>query len=322
MKGEEPAYPATKSVVVSGKTALGAVTVALLWALCYPLITTAVRYAPPLHIGALRAVIAGFSLVILGVALGRPNPRNREWLAVVGIGAFSTSMGFAGMFLAGGRISPGIATVIANTQPLLAAVIGYFALGERFVGWQGAGMVVAFIGIGLVATPALAGSGVEGGAVTSPGVAYVLMGAVGVAAGNVIMKRFASRLDPISATGWQLLVGGSLLFGVIALQGSPGSIEWSGPLLFALAGLAIPGTAIVFVLWFALIQRAPLNALNVFSFLTPVFALAIGAALYGERFNALEIAGTCLVIGGAWMARRRKRQPAQDLLSKEEKDAA
>lgn len=302
--------------------ALGAVTVALLWALCYPLITTAVRYAPPLQIGALRAVLAGFVLVALGLLLGRPSPRGRGWLAVIAIGACSTGMGFAGMFLAGGRIGPGIATVIANTQPLLAALIGYFALGERLVGWQAAGMAAAFAGIAIIAVPAVFLEPSAKGTVSAAGVAFVLMAAVGVAAGNVIMKRFAARLDPIVATGWQLLAGGILLLLLVSLWGPSGSISWTVPFLLALTGLAIPGTAIAFALWFALIRRAPLNALNVFSFLTPVFALAIGAALYDERFSGLEIAGGGFVIAGAWMASRRKRGAASDFAERAGKEAA
>jgi hypothetical protein len=37
-------------------------------------------------------------------------------------------MGFSGMFLAGGLVSPGLATVLANIQPLIATVLGYFVL--------------------------------------------------------------------------------------------------------------------------------------------------------------------------------------------------
>lgn len=321
MSSESHTSPVVKSAKVGTKTAAGAVIVALLWALCYPLITTAVRYAPPLHIGALRAALAGVLLIVVGVVLRRPNPRGREWFAVTAIGVCSTGLGFAGMFLAGGRIGPGLASVIANTQPLLAAMLGYFVLGEKLEGRQAAGMIVAFIGIGLVAAPALSGPD-NTGATSLAGIAFVLMGAIGVATGNVVMKRFALRLDPIMATGWQLLVGSLLLFGVVALRGSPVSIEWTGPLLLALNGLAIPGTAIAFVLWFALIRRAPLNALNVFSFLTPVFALAIGAGLYGERFGIWEIAGSSVVVGGAWIAAQTTPQPAQATVSAQEKVSA
>lgn len=292
---------------IAPKHVAGAVTVALLWALCYPLITTAVRYAPPLHIGALRAALAGVLLVVLSLALRRPSPRGVDWVAVIAIGVSSTGLGFAGMFMAGGRISPGVATVIANSQPLFAAIIGYFALGERLEGWQSAGMLTAFSGIAVVAAPAVLWAP-PGGSVSVAGVAFVLLGAVGVAVGNVIMKGFVTRLDVIAATGWQLLAGSVVLFlAASALADPSNTIRWTAPFVLSVLGLAIPGTAIAFALWFSLLGRAPLNSLNVFSFLTPVFALGIGAAFYNEHLTVFEIAGACLVIAGAWMATLRAR---------------
>jgi len=280
----------------------GAVAVALLGALCYPLVTPAVQYAPPLQLGGLRALLGGLMLVVFSEWTGRRRPQGRQWLAVVAIGVCSTGLGFAGMFLAGGRVTPGIATVIANTQPLLAAVLGSFVVGETLKRFQLVGMGVAFAGVALVAIPTLLPS--SGVAVSPSGIGFVLIGAVGVAFGNVVMKRFAADLDAISATGWQLLVGSACLLGTAALMEPSAVVRWTSPLPLSLVGLAGPGTAVAFALWFALIRRAPLNHVNVFSFLTPVFALIIGAGLYGERLGPFALIGSGFVLAGAWVAVR------------------
>lgn len=287
------------------REAMGATLVALLWALCYPLIATATAAAPPILIGALRALVAGILLVLVSVGLGRRQPRGRDWIIVVGIGATWTALGFGGMFLAGGQLSPGLATVIANAQPLMAALIGYWILDERLETSQAVGLGIAFTGIALVAAPALLWA--DGNTVGSAGgISYVLLGALGVAMGNVLMKRYSSRLDAIASTGWQLLIGAVFLFVAASLSSSPISFQWTPRSLLALAGLAIPGTAVAFALWFALLDRAPLNSLNVFTFLTPIFALGIGIFFYGERLTSLQLFGALLVLGGAWMAARRE----------------
>lgn len=292
----------TTSLGVEGT--LGAIAVALLWALCYPLVTTAVEFAPPLYTGALRALLAGLVLVALSLPLGRPRPRGAEWLAVVAIGASSTGLGFGGMFLAGGRVSPGLATVVANSQPLLAALIAYFALRERLTGRQAIGMAVAFIGIALIASKALEPADSTG--LSLAGILFVLLGAIGVALGNVVMRKFADRLDALTATGYQLLIGSMLLFlGAFATESSD-QIRCTPSFLLTLAGLAIPGTAVAFALWFSLLERVPLNVVNVFSFLTPVFALAIAAGFYDERLTRLQILGACLILGGAWISARAR----------------
>lgn len=280
---------------------LGGVSVAALWSVCYPLVTVAVEHAAPLRIAALRAGLAGLTLLLFSIATRRPMPHGREWVAVLVIGLTATSLGFGGMFMAGGRISPGIAEVVANAQPFLAALMGYVALREPLRGRQIAGMALAFAGIAMVAIPAMGAA--AGSTVTGPGLAFVVAAAFGVASGNVLMKHFSARLDPVVTTAWQLLAGGTVLFVVVVFVDDPGgTVQWSPALIWALVGLAIPGTAIAYVLWFGLLARAPLNSLNVFSFLTPVFGLALGWWFFDERLSVLQFGGAGLVVSGAVVA--------------------
>ena len=108
------------------------VVVILLWAICYPLINTGLNSSPPLLFAAMRSVVAGMTLVVFGLATGRTFPKGRIiWFVLVLVGIFSSTLGFTGMFYAGDKISPGLATVLSNIQPLIAAVIGYFVLKGR-----------------------------------------------------------------------------------------------------------------------------------------------------------------------------------------------
>lgn len=280
--------------------ALGATLVALLWSLCYSLITIAVAHGPALTVAALRAGIAGGFLIVVSLLLGRGLPRRSDWAAIVSVGLSATTLGIGSMFLAGGRVSPGIAEVIANSQPFMTAILGYFVLSERLGRWQVLGMVVAFAGIGLVAGPSLIA---QDGTSTSLGIGFVLLGALGTAIGNVQMKRYAAA-DPLLLTAWQITVGGLALAVGALVTGSPWP-NWSTPFTWALIGLALPGTAFAFVLWFALLKRAPLNRLNVFSFLVPIFGLGLARVFFDERLSPLQIAGVAFVLIGAGIAGRR-----------------
>ena len=106
--------------------------VMLLWALCFPLISIGLSLSSPLYFAALRSLVAGVGLVIPAAVLRRPLPRQLNlWMGILGVGLSYTSAGFAGMFLAGGVVSPGLASVLANMQPLIAAILAFFLLGER-----------------------------------------------------------------------------------------------------------------------------------------------------------------------------------------------
>lgn len=294
--------PMRVSTVISVRDTILLLVVGFLWAICYPLIETGLDGAPPLRFGALRAALA--SVVLLGycrVTHRLVTHDRRTWIDVTGAGLSATSVGFAGMFLAGGYISPGLATVLANTQPLLAALVGYFVLHESVKGAQGLALLCGFAGIVVIAAPSLVGPASNANLV---GIGYVLLGALGVAVGNVFLKRLAGRVDPFAAMAWQLLIGALPLFLLSWILEPGAQILWSSAFLFSLGTLAVFGTALVFVLWFALLRRYELNRINAYTFFSPVFALLLGAAFYSERLSWVQWVGTGLVIISAALATR------------------
>lgn len=274
------------------------ILVTLLWAACFPLITAGLGMAPPLTFAALRALVAGIGLLALAIVLRRPLPRSRQvWLALLGVGLTTTSLGFAGMFLAGGRVSPGLATVIANAQPLIAAVLAYFFLAERLDWPQRVGVVIGFAGILAVAAPGFN----QAPAGTSPsGVAYVLAAALGVAIGNVLLKRLAGQVDLLMVMGWQFVLGSAPLWLLATWLEAPVRLVWTPQFVVVLLTLSLLGTALAYGLWFALLAHAELTRLNTFTFLTPAFALIIGALFFGERLQWIEATGMALILAGAW----------------------
>lgn len=277
--------------------------VMLLWALCFPLITLGLAFAPPLLLAALRSFVAGAALLLPAFVLRRPWPRGwRVWLALAGTGISLTSLGFGGMFLAGGRVTPGLATVLANVQPLLAAGLAFFALGERLGPHRRVGLFLGFAGILLVAAPGFG----AGSANSSPlGAAYIVLSAVGVAAGNVLLKWSAGRVDVLVATGWQLVLGGIPLLAAALRFEATEQVTWDLPFIAVLLALSLPGTALAFTLWFSLLHRGELTDLNTFTFLTPVFALIVGALLFEEVLIPLELGGVTLILAGVtWTSRQ------------------
>jgi drug/metabolite transporter (DMT)-like permease len=199
------------------------------------------------------------------------------------------------MFLAGGIVSPGLATVLANSQPLIAAGLAYFALGERLGPHRWVKLLLGFIGIILIASTGFSGSG----AGLSPlGAGYILLGALGVAGGNVLLKRLTGQVDLWMATGWLFILGGTpLLLAALVLEPLT-QIEWGLRFVILLLTLSLLGTALAFLLWFSLLHRGELNRLNAFTFLTPIFALIIGAFFFDERLHLVEAGGIGLTLIG------------------------
>ena len=276
--------------------------VMFLWALCFPLIATGLSMSPPFYFAALRSLVAGVGLLIPAVALRRPLPRQpRLWLGILGVGLSYTSAGFAGMFLAGGVVSPGLASVLANMQPLIAVILAFFLIGEQLRRSSLLGLLMGFFGIVLTALPSFSAQATSG---SSSGLGYVLLGALGVAVGNILLKRIAGQVDSLMATGWQFILGSLPLLALAQWLEVPSSVIWNGAFAMNLLALGLGGTALPLLLWFWLLRRAELTRLNTFTFLTPIFALMMSAFFFGERLQWIQAVGITLSLYGVWRMSR------------------
>ena len=66
---------------------------------------------------------------------------------------------------------------------------------------------------------------------------------------------------------------------------------WHGETIAAILVLGFVGTAIAYLLFFALIQRAGANYATLVTYLVPPIALAYGAIFLGESFGATAFGG-------------------------------
>ncbi len=283
----------------------------LLWAACFPLLTIGITYAPHLTFATLRALLAGLALVGLALALGRPIPSGlRNWIILALIGFGATSLGFLGMFHAAEFVSPGIATVVANSQPLLAAGLAGVVLGERLSPRGKLGMSLGFCGIIVIAAPGLLAEGQERYLI---GVGYILLAATGITVSNVMLKKIAASVDPLMTIGWQFLIGAVPLAIASAAMEDPTAIQWSPTFIAILLTLALFGSALVYVIWLSVLSKVPLNKANAFSFLVPVFGLTIGVLFYNETIGAAAILGISLAILGVWLVTTQGKVKLSDV---------
>lgn len=265
--------------------------VMVLWAACFPLIVLGLHDAPHLHFAALRALLAGLTLLLVAVALRRPLPRGtKTWLQLGWIGLGATTLAFLGMFHASEFISPGLATVIANSQPLLAGVLGYLILRERLGKIGIAGLIIGFSGIVLIALPGINTAGMNFVA----GLAYLLLAAIGITVSNVLIRRIAGTVDAIMAMAMQLLIGSVPLAVAAVVMEDTGDIAWTGAFVVSLLSLSLAGTALAYWLWCKVLESVELYRANVFTYFVPVLGLMMGALFYDERIGIMTAFGVLL----------------------------
>ena len=283
----------------------GAILVALclLWGLTQVTIKLALHEGiPPFLQAGLRSV--GSMVLLMGWVRLRGGPGALGRLLAFD-GAFwpgmLTAALFAGEFLA---MYPGLrlttasrATLFVYSAPFwVAAGVHLLVPGERMTARQGLGLVFAFVGVGLaVGDGLLAGGGEwQGDLLTLLAGAFWGSLTVAVRASPRLMA-----LRPEKVLLYQL--GGSVP--VLLLAGTFAG-EWPQLATASLQGWGWLGyqTLMIaffsYLMWYWLMGRYPAGRLAAFTFLVPIFGLAAGGLVLGERISLLLVIALLFVAFG------------------------
>ena len=275
------------------------------WGGCFVAISYGLAYAPLLWYAALRSLLAGAVLLAAALLTRRPAPPRRAWPGIALLAVVNAAVAFAAMFAGTAGVATGVAAVLANAQPLLIVLPAWALYRERPTRWVLAGLAVGFTGLIVAALPGGAG----GGALLS------IVAAAAITAGTLLARRMAG-VDVMMLAGWQFLLGGLVLAVWAAAAEGPPAISWTPGFAAALGFLALVGTAGTYLIWFAELRRAPLVTLSAWTMLTPVFGIASGWLLLGQRLTADQATGTALVLAALAVillppALRKDRAPRQ-----------
>ena len=93
------------------------------------------------------------------------------------------------------------------------------------------------------------------------------------------------------------------------MTGPISSRVWEMPGILSLVYLTIVGSVITFGSYYWLLQHMEVGRINLIAYLTPVFALTIGAGFAGETVGPAILGGTALVLSGVFLAGRAGGKP-------------
>ncbi len=175
----------------------------LIWGSTYYVTTAFLPPDRPLTAAMLRVLPAGLLLLLWT----REWPKQAaEWGKTLVLGALNIGFFQAMLFVAAYRLPGGLAAILSSTQTLVVLLLMALA-GSRppQAAWRAAGLGVLGV-ILLVASPQTR--------FDTLGIVAALAGAVSMAAGVFLAKRWQIKLSVLALTGWQLLLGGLCLLPV------------------------------------------------------------------------------------------------------------
>jgi O-acetylserine/cysteine efflux transporter len=280
------AYARRMSSRISPAHALLALAVVAVWGTNFVVIRAGLDELPPLLFATLR-----FLFALLPAMFFLPRPRV-PLSNLAGYGLLIGAGQFGLLYIAiDGRISPGLASLVVQTQVFFTIGLAMWLAGERIRGHQ----IVAAAGLGVVGWHTDATT-------TWVGLLLVLGAAASWAGGNILTKR-AGSINMVAYVVWSsafavpvLLVLSLLFEGTDRIVGSVR--QASAGAWAAVAWQSWANSLFGYAAWNWLLSRYTAATITPLALLIPVFGMGASAVWLGEPLPAWKFVAAGLVISG------------------------
>lgn len=274
----------------------------ILWGGSFLGIREVVALVPPFFAAGFRFTLAGLLLLGYshlrgGTIYGRGSLRSAALLGLI-----MFTLMYAALFWGEIRVPSGIASVISAMIPIWIFV-GELAIlrTQKATLLAVVGVVLGFAGVVLLAWRA---PGTAGRAETLA--ILVLIGGTLCWSGGTLWSRRLTLPKPQTLNaGWQMTIGGVLLFLLSAVTGEmrrlpPASVLLRPVVVWSMVYLVIAASIVAFTAYVWLIAHEPATQVASYAYVNPVIALLAGALLAGERLSAVQLVGVLLVLAGVF----------------------
>lgn len=234
-------------------------------------------FAGQLIFAGSRFFLAG-AILLLGVLLiGKKvsGIARNDFFCVIVLGLLMTMLQYI-FFYAGLAHTSGVkASILTGTSTFFSVLLAHlFFTNERLTLPILMGCSIGFLGVIIVSFQ-------EGLAFSlSLGESFIIIAAFILALGGIFGKFLSLRVDPTVMTGWQLCIGGGVLFviGIVCGGTIPTYTVNSAMLMLYLVFIS----AAAFSLMALLLKYNPVGMVTVFNFSTPVFGAVLSGIFLGD----------------------------------------
>lgn len=270
---------------------------AALWGASFLFIKLAAPSIGPFALAFSRVLLAGLALLAFARVVGEQAQFRFRWKIFLTLGALNAALPFALVAFAAPRLGASLAAMLNAVTPLLTALVAFAWLREGLSAARLAGLALGIAGVGLV----VGGSIAVSGAGWWLAVGASLLASLAYAVAGVYAKR-APATPPLGlALGQQW--GAALVLLPFAVLDAPRTVP-SFSVVWAVLALALPCTAVAYVLFFQLVARTgPVGALSV-TLLVPVFGVLWGVLFLGEMIGPVQVLGLVVVLASVALTNR------------------
>lgn len=195
-------------------------------------------------------------------------------------------------------VESGLAGLYMAFMPLWTLGLAHFFAGERFTPAKGAGFALGFLGVAIL----MGGDALAGATQSSIAAQMGLAVATLCYAISVIISRRTAEVPPKSFACITVL-GGAILATPALLLADFDPTQWSLWSILSVIVLGLGPTGLAALLIIVVVQRVGAGFMSFANYLTPIWAVALGASIFHERLHWSALAALVVVLAGVAVSR-------------------
>lgn len=268
-----------------------ALAVVAVWGTNFVVIRIGLDHLPPLTFAALR-----FTFALLPAVFFLKKPAV-SWRNLAAYGILIGAGQFGLLYIAmQGFISPGLASLVVQTQVFFTIGLAMWLAKERIKTFQVVALALAAIGLLVIVSHNTDAS------VTPLGLALVLAAAASWAGGNAF-SRAAGQVNMLAYVVWASLFSAPALIALaLIVEGPTAVIEGvraaNAATWAAVLWQSVGNTLFGYAAWGWLLSRHPAATITPMAMLVPVFGMGASAIFLGESLPGWKIGAAALVMSG------------------------
>jgi drug/metabolite transporter (DMT)-like permease len=257
--------------------------------------------AEPLTYLAIRMVLV-VALMAIIAAIARPRWPDRTGIAhsvVAGILVHGFYLGGTAIAIAH-SIPAGLSALIPGLQPILTSTLANRWLGERVTPLQWAGLLIGLAGVVLILHDRPM-SGEAGWGWFASGVSLV-----SITLGTLYQRRYCGRIDWRAGNLVQY-VAVAVFFSIAAWLFENNVVHWTAEFVLSVIWLAVVLSIGSIGLLYWLIRRSAATSVASLFYLVPAVTAVMAYVLFGERLDAVAIAGMIACAAAVFLVNKSAR---------------
>lgn len=289
--------------------ALAFAAVYIIWGSTYFFIEIAVKYIPPMILGAMRFLAAGLIMLGLVAFRGEKIWNKKAIIPSVVSGVLMLFMGNGAVIWAEQYLPSSFVAIFLASAPMWFLLLDKMHWHKNFKNKY----TIIGVSIGMAGVVALFYEKISGANITKNLLPLLVLclANIGWTLGSLYSKYKVKYVSPSVNAAWQMLVAGMVFLSISLLSKNTYTMQWQAvpvKVWLSVGYLIIFGSIIGYSAYVFLLNVRSATQVSSYAYVNPLVAVVLGVFINHDRLTAMQLTGLAIILFSVFFINLSKKE--------------